>query len=89
MNRISVRYQLRPLQKEQTRRYIDFQMSEHGGDVKVFDEGVKDLIHEFTSGNPRAINNAALACLMGATSKRLARIDEELFRSITNELILH
>lgn len=89
VNRISVRYQLRPLPKEQTRRYIDFQMSEHGGDVKVFDEGVKDLIHEFTSGNPRAINNAALACLMGATSKRLARIDEELFRSITSELILH
>ena len=28
----------RPLTKDQTRRYIDFQMSEHGGDVKVFDE---------------------------------------------------
>ena len=33
VNRISVRYQLRPLTKDQTRRYIDFQMSEHGEDV--------------------------------------------------------
>ena len=89
VNRISVRYQLRPLAKDQTRAYIDFQMSEHGGDVKVFDDGAKDLIHEFTSGNPRSINNAAMACLMGATSKRQVRIDEELFRSVSSELVLH
>jgi len=89
VNRISVRYQLRPLTKDQTRRYIDFQMSEHGGDVKSFDDGTKDLIHEFTGGNPRSINNAAVACLMGATSKRQLRIDEEMFRSVSSELVLH
>jgi len=89
VNRISIRYQLRPLTKDQTRRYIDFQMSEHGGDVKVFDDGAKDLIHDFTGGNPRSINNAAVACLMGATSKRQLRIDEEMFRSVSSELVLH
>jgi len=33
VNRIRVRYQLRPLTTDQRRRYIDFQMSEHGGKV--------------------------------------------------------
>jgi len=31
VNRISVRYQLRPLNKEQPRRYIDHQVVQHGG----------------------------------------------------------
>lgn len=86
VNRISVRYQLRPLSKEQTRRYIDYQVAHHGGDPKIFDELVKDQIHEFTGGNPRGINNAAIACLLQATSKRSMRIDEEAFRQATIEL---
>ena len=89
VNRISVRYQLRALTKDQTHRYIDHQMKVHGGDVKTFDESAKDQIHEFTGGNPRSINNASIACLMSATGKGQLRIDEELFRSIQNELVLH
>lgn len=89
VNRISVRYQLRAFAKDQTHRYIDHQMTIHGGDVKSFDEGAKDYIHEFTGGNPRGINNAALACLMSATAKGQLRIDEELFRSLQSELVLH
>jgi general secretion pathway protein A len=41
VNRINVRYQLRALTKEQTRCYIDHQLSAHGGDPKIFDESVK------------------------------------------------
>jgi general secretion pathway protein A len=87
VNRISVRYQLRPLTKDQTRRYIEFQMKDHGSDSKAFDDAAKDLIFEFTGGNPRAINNAAIACLMQATCKGSLRIDEETFRSVSSELI--
>jgi len=86
VNRISVRYQLRPLTKEQTRRYIDHQVVRHGGDSKIFDESVKDLIHDFTAGVPRSINNLAIACLLGATNARSMRIDEEAFRLANNEV---
>ena len=86
VNRISVRYQLRPLSKDQSRRYIDYQVSQHGGDTKIFDDSVKDLIHEFTGGNPRGINNAAIACLLQATAKRTLRIDDETFRQAASEL---
>ena len=58
----------------------------HGGDPKIFDDVVKDQIHEFTGGNPRGINNAAVACLLQATSKRSMRIDEETFRQASIEL---
>jgi len=34
VNRISVRYQLRPLTKEQTCRYIDYQVAHHGGGAR-------------------------------------------------------
>ncbi|MCA8917347.1 MAG: AAA family ATPase, partial [Planctomycetes bacterium] len=36
LNRVSVRYQLRPLSKEQTAQYVDFQISQAGGDGKIF-----------------------------------------------------
>jgi len=86
VNRINVRYQLRPLTKEQTRSYIDHQLSAHSGDPKIFDESVKELIHDFTGGNPRGINNAAIACLLQATARRSVRIDEETFRQAVSEL---
>ncbi len=86
VNRISVRYQLRPFTKDQTRQYIEFQVGHHGGDPKIFDEGVKDQIHEFTGGNPRGINNAAIACMLHATSRRTLRIDEAMFRQASQEL---
>ena len=63
-------------------------MKVHGGDVKTFDESAKDQINEFTGGKLRSINNASIACLMSATGKGQLRIDEELFRSIQNELVL-
>jgi hypothetical protein len=40
VNRISLRYQLRPLSREQTGHYIDLQLSQAGGDAKLFDDSV-------------------------------------------------
>lgn len=88
LNRVSVRYQLRPLSKNQTSQYVDFQISQAGGDVKIFGQEVKDLLHDFTGGLPRAINNLAIACLLQATSGDLARVDEEVFRQAVAEFQL-
>lgn len=88
LNRVSVRYQLRPLSKQQTSQYIDFQISQAGGDVKIFGEEVKELLHDFTGGVPRAINNLAIACLLQATASRLARVDEDVFQQAAAEFQL-
>ena len=88
LNRVSVRYQMRPLSKEQTSCYIDFQMTQAGGDTNVFDDSVKDAIHDFTGGVPRQINNLSTACLLQATGRNVVRIDEQLFRQVTSEFQL-
>jgi general secretion pathway protein A len=88
LNRVSVRYQFKPLTCEQTLQYLDFQMTGAGGDAKVFDESVKTLIHDFTGGIPRQINSLATACLLQAVARNAARIDERLFQAAAGEFQL-
>ena len=66
VNRISVRYQLRPLTREQTGHYIDFQVSQAGGDAKLFDDSVKNSIHDFTGGVPRQITGTVRSMVGGS-----------------------
>ena len=52
LNRVSVRYQLHPLTKDQTAGYLDFQVTQAGGSEKLFDDSVKAAIHDFTAACP-------------------------------------
>ena len=88
LNRVSVRFQLRALTKEQTSQYVDFQITQAGGTAKLFGEEVKALLHDFTGGLPRAINNLAIACLLQATALGVTRIDEDVFRHAAAEFQL-
>jgi general secretion pathway protein A len=88
VNRISVRYQLRPLNRDQTGHYIDFQLTHAGGDHKIFGDSVKAAIHDFTGGVPRQINNLATACLMQATARKVRRIDDDLLQQVVGEFQL-
>jgi general secretion pathway protein A len=88
LNRVNVQYQLRAFTKEHTGRYIDIQMKQAGGPEDVFDISVKELIHDFTGGIARQINNIATACLLQATACNVVRIDEPLFQQTTNEFQL-
>lgn len=88
LNRVSVRHHLRPLTKSQTHQYVDFQLSHAGGESKIFGEEVKDLLYDFTGGLPRMINNLAIACLLQATAKGLARVDEDVFQQAAAEFQL-
>ena len=88
LNRISVRYQIRPLTREQTLRYIDFQLTQAGGDSRLLDDSVKGAIHDFTGGVPRQINNLATACLLQATAHKVMRIDDALFQQAVSEFQL-
>jgi len=80
-----VQYQLRPFTKEQTGCYIDIQMKQAGGPEDVFDVSVKELIHDFTGGVARQINNLATACLLQASACNAIRVDDTIFRHTTNE----
>ena len=88
LNRINVQYRIRPFTKEQTTRYIDIHMKQAGGAEDIFDLSVKELIHDFTGGVPRAINNLATACLLQAAARNVLRIDDVLFQQSSAEFQL-
>jgi len=88
LDRITVRYHLHPLSKPQTATYLDFQVRTAGGADSLFDTGVKDLIHDYTGGVPRQINNLATACLLQAAAKNAARVDEPLLQQTLSEFHL-
>jgi general secretion pathway protein A len=88
LDRISVRYHLHPLSKPQTAAYLDFHLQTAGGTEAIFEPPVKDLIHDYTGGVPRQINNLATACLLQAAVRNAARVDEPLLQQTLSEFHL-
>lgn len=88
LHRITVRYHLSPLTRNQTAQYIDFQMAQASASDKIFEDEVKSLIHDYTNGIPRQINNLATACLLNAASRNAQRINTDLLNQTLSELSL-
>ena len=86
--RISVRYHVPPLTRDQTQAYIDFQVRQCGGSEKIFEDEAKTLLHDYSSGVPRQINNMATACLINAATKNLQKITANLVNETMPEFHL-
>jgi len=84
-NRITVRYHLRPLSQDQTVAYIDFRLRTAGAPDPLIVAEAKRLIHDYTGGLPRQVNNLATACLLNAASHDLQQIDEDLVNDTVRE----
>ncbi len=83
--RISVRYHLPTLTRAQTVTYLDYQMKTAGSNDKVFEPEVKELIHEYSCGVPRQINNIATLCLIQAAAENTQKITREIFTTAVRE----
>ena len=88
VNRISVRYHIKSLTREQTTAYIDHRLKCAGGTGKLMTSDAKSLIHDFAGGVPRPINNIATACLIHAASKNVTGIDEAIVNETMAEFQL-
>jgi general secretion pathway protein A len=88
LSRIAVRCHLAPLTKAETATYIDFQLKSAGGSDKIFESAVKELIHDYSGGVPRQINNLATACLLQAMAENAHRVNEAILRQTMNEFQL-
>lgn len=88
VHRSPLRFYLHALSKEQTGAYIDSRITMAGGTDKIFDGDAKNLIHDYTGGVPRQINNVATACLINAACKDLKRISEVLVNQTMTEFQL-
>ena len=88
LNRVNVRYHLKPFDRQGTVTYIDKQLSRAGATGKLFDSEAKDLIHEWAGGVPRQINNIAVACLLNAAARNLKKITGKLVNETMTEFQL-
>ena len=73
-----MRCRLSALSKDQTTAYINHRMRLAASSDKTFDANAKTLIHDYSGGVPRQINNIATACLINAASRNLQIITETL-----------
>jgi general secretion pathway protein A len=85
LSRIGVRQHLSPLNKDETASYIDFQLKQAGGSEKLFEDSTKALIHDYSGGIPRQINNLATASLLLASSENAPRVSEAILQQTLQE----
>jgi general secretion pathway protein A len=87
--RISIRYELEPLNREETAAYIAHRLAIAGGGAAVsFAPRALDLVHACTGGIPRLINLLCDRALLGGYSARTARITPQIVTTAAGTLEL-
>jgi general secretion pathway protein A len=77
--RVSIRYELKPLTPEETSAYIAHRLTIAGGGAVVsFAPKAVEFVHRYTSGIPRLINLVCDRALLGGFSARTNRITPEM-----------
>ncbi len=87
--RVSIRYELKPLTREETSAYVAHRLTIAGGGAAVsFSPKALDLVHRYTSGIPRLINLVCDRALLGGYSARTNRITPEMVGAAASGLDL-
>ena len=77
--RVSIRYQLKPLNRDECAAYIAHRLAVAGGSANVsFTSRAVDLVHRYTGGTPRLINLLCDRALLGGFSSQAHRITPDL-----------
>ena len=77
--RVSIRYELKPLTSEETSAYVAHRLTIAGGGAVVsFAPKALDLVHRYSGGIPRLINLLCDRALLGGYSARTNRITPEM-----------
>jgi len=87
-DRINLQFSLKPMSRDKTTSYVDYRIKKAGGQEKIFEPTAKDLIHDYTGGVPRQVNNVGTACLLIAAAKGVKIITEALVNETMNEFYL-
>jgi general secretion pathway protein A len=88
--RVSIRYELKPLTREETSAYVAHRLTIAGGGASVsFAPNAIDLVHKCTGGIPRLINLVCDRALLGGYSARTNRITPEMVRAAAAGLDLN
>ncbi len=81
--KITIRYRLLPLNREESREYIDHRLKVVGSSSsKVFTPEAVDLICEFAKGIPRVINKICDGALFAGFDSSTPKIDANIVRDV-------
>jgi hypothetical protein len=85
--RVSIRYDLQPLSREETAAYVQHRLSVAGGGAAVtFTPKSTVRVHRYTSGIPRLINLICDRALLAGFAERSDRISAEMVKEAAETL---
>jgi len=84
--RLSIRYELTPLDITETIQYIEHRLEVTGVRKKIFTLAAYNLIHTLSGGKPRVINNICDFALLSGYMRKVDIIDEEIIKHVAMEL---
>lgn len=87
--RITGRYHLEPLSREETSSYIEHRLKVAGALGEVFDSGAKREVFRLSQGVPRLINVICDRALLGGYAQESRRINARLIRQAASEVKGH
>ena len=85
--RITARFHLTPLSKEETAAYIRHRLQIVGFKGELFSKGAVSTVHQLSGGVPRLVNNICERSMMGAYGENVHRIDKNLVRKAAGEVL--
>ncbi len=87
--RVSIRYQLQPLSRDEVAGYVSHRLTIAGGSAVVnFQAKALDLIHRRSGGIPRLVNLVCDRALLAAYSARTNRVSPEMVERAAENLEL-
>ncbi len=86
--RLSIRYVLEPLSKEETAGYIEHRLKVAGLEEgrRLFTPPACDEVHRISGGLPRAVNNVCDLALLSGFIEKKKEIDADVIRRVEEEL---
>ena len=84
--RVTGRYHLEPLSKDEASRYIDHRLKVAGALSEIFDESAKREVYRLSGGVPRIMNVICDRALLGAYSRDTRKVNRRLVRRATAEV---
>ena len=84
--RITARYHLEPLSRDETAAYIEHRLKVAGALGEVFDDGARKEVFRLSQGVPRLINVICDRALLGAYARESRRINSKLIREAAAEV---
>ena len=80
--RIQLRAHLPALTAEESAQYVRHHLAQVGASGPLFTEPALRIVHAFTGGIPRQLNNVCAACLLYAYGQKRQLIDDEIAQEV-------